>query len=269
MRAPAASKVSVAGGELWVEERGEGPAVLLIAGLGQGAWAWRYVVDALAHRRLVIRFDARGTGRSSWPAVATIDELARDAAAALRGRRADVVGLSMGGYVALTMALHTPAAVRSLVLAGTGAGGPDRVPRPPEVRDGFNRALSLPYAEFVRETLPWAFAPGWAERHTDRLEEILAARLEHPAGFETIAAHADACYRYYAAGCAVEQISVPALVVHGDADRIVPIENGRALAARLPNARFVELPGRGHNLPLEEPETFSRLVAEFLDGLSS
>jgi 3-oxoadipate enol-lactonase len=62
----------------------------------------------------------------------------------------------------------------------------------------------------------------------------------------------------------VERIDAPALVVHGDADVIVPVENGRALASRLPNARYVELPGRGHNVQLEDPATVNRIVLEFL-----
>jgi 3-oxoadipate enol-lactonase len=264
MPAAAASKVPVEGGALWVEERGEGPAVLLVSGLGQGSWAGRYILDELAAAHGVDTFDAGGRGRSSRPAARTIAEMVGDAAAVLGGRRADVVGLSMGGYVALELALAHPDLVRSLVLAGTGAGGPARVPRPADVRDAINAALALPYDEFVRTTLHWAFAPGWVERESERLEEIVAARLEHPAGFETIAAHADACYAYYAAGCEVERVTAPALIVHGDLDRIVPVENGRALATRLPEARYVELPGRGHNLPVEEPETFARLVLDFL-----
>ena len=125
-------------------------------------------------------------------------------------------------------------------------------------------AWPVPYEEFVRSTLHYAFAPGWTERNPERTEAIVSARLAHPAGFDTIEAHADACYRYYAEGVEVERIDAPALVLHGDADRIVPVENGRALARRLPSARYVELAGRGHNLPLEEPETFARLVEAFL-----
>jgi pimeloyl-ACP methyl ester carboxylesterase len=258
MTAPAASK-------LYVEERGAGEPMLLVAGLGQGLWAWRWVVEPLARRWRTIAFDARGTGRSPrLTGPCSIRELAEDAAGILDGRRAHVVGLSMGGYVALTLALERPELVRSLVLAGTGAGGPDRVPRPDDVREGFNSALALPYEDFVRSTLHYAFAPGWTERNPGRIEEIVAARLEHPAGFDTIAAHADACYRYYAEGIEVERIAVPALVVHGDEDRIVPVENGRALATRLRAAEYVELAGAGHNLPLEEPEAFVQLVEDFL-----
>ena len=73
-----------------------------------------------------------------------------------------------------------------------------------------------------------------------------------------------ACYRFYDEALEVEQIDVPALVVHGDDDLIVPVENGRTLARRLPNARYVELAGRGHNVMLEDPEAFNAVVLDFL-----
>jgi 3-oxoadipate enol-lactonase len=252
-------------GGVFVREHGDGAPLLLHAGLGQGSWVWRWVLPALAERFRTIVFDTRGTGRS--PAVRApygVGELATDAAEVLAGRRAHVLGFSMGGYVALTLALREPELVRSLVLAGTGAGGPDRVPRAPEVRAAFAEAFGRPAEEYGRLTTPYTLAPGWPEANPDRYEEILAARLERPTPYETIAAHADACYRFYDEGCEVERIEVPALVVHGDADRIVPVENGRTLASRLPLAEYVELRGRGHNLMLEDPQTFVRIALEFL-----
>src|SRR6266566_2418557 len=117
--------------DLHVEEHGDGEPLLLIQGLGQGSWAWRYQVPAFAERFRTIVFDTRGTGRSPVPLEPYgIDDLAADAASILDGRPAHVVSLSMGGYVALTLALAHPEIVRSLVLTGTGAGGPGRVPRP-------------------------------------------------------------------------------------------------------------------------------------------
>jgi 3-oxoadipate enol-lactonase len=251
--------------KLHVEEHGAGEPLLLAQGLGQAMWAWRYVVPAFARRFRTIVFDTRGTGRSPVPERPYgIGDLAHDAAEILRRRRAHVAGFSMGGYVALTLALARPELVRSLVLAGTGAGGPDRVPRPPEVREAFERALRLPPEEHGRATMPYTFSPGWPDANPQRFEEILAARLEHPTPIETIHAHTAACYRFYDEGCEVERIDVPALVIHGDADVIVPVENGRMLAARLPNARYVELAGRGHNVMLEDPDTFTSLALEFL-----
>lgn len=258
MRAPTRSK-------LYVEEHGHGDPLLLIEGLGQAMWAWREQVPVFAQRFRTIAYDTRGTGRSPAPKEPySIADLADDAAGILAGRAAHIVALSMGGYVALTLALARPELVCSLVLTGTGAGGADRVPRQPHVREAFADALGLPLEEFGRRTMPYTFAPGWPERNPERFEGILAARLEHPTSYETIEAHANACYAFYDQGCEVEQIEAPALVIHGDQDLIVPVENGRMLAARLPNARYVELPGHGHNLPLEEPETFNSLVLEFL-----
>jgi 3-oxoadipate enol-lactonase len=250
---------------LHVEEHGGGDPLLLLQGLGQGLWAWRYVMPELARRFRTIAFDTRGTGRSPVPDEAYgITDLADDAAMILAGRRAHVVALSMGGYVALTLALARPELLRSLVLIGTGAGGPERVQRLEHVREAFRAASGLPLDEYGRRTMPYTFAPGWGDANPERYEEILAARLEHPTPHETIDAHMQACYSFYDEGVPVEQIDAPALVVHGDEDLIVPVQNGRMLAARLPNARYVELPGRGHNLPLEEPDTIVRLVLEFL-----
>jgi 3-oxoadipate enol-lactonase len=250
---------------LYVEEHGEGEPLLLIEGLGQSMWAWREQIPVFARGHRTIAFDTRGTGRSPVPDEPYgIDELAQDAADVLEGRTASVMGLSMGGYVALTLALARPELIRSLVLVGTGAGGPDRVPRPQDVRDAYAAATGLPFDEYGRRTMPLTFSPGWTERNPERFEEILAARGEHPTPDVTLDAHLLACYAFYARGCEVERIDAPALVVHGDADVIVPVQNGRALAARLPNARYVELPGRGHNVQLEDPATLNRLVLEFL-----
>jgi 3-oxoadipate enol-lactonase len=250
---------------LYVEEHGEGEPLLLIEGLGQSMWAWREQIPVFARGPRTIAFDTRGTGRSPVPDEPYgIDELAQDAADVLEGRTASVMGLSMGGYVALTLALARPELIRSLVLVGSGAGGPDRVPRPQDVRDAYAAATGLPFDEYGRRTMPLTFSPGWTERNPERFEEILAARGEHPTPDVTLDAHLQACYGFYARGCEVERIDVSALVVHGDADVIVPVENGRALAARLPNARYVELPGRGHNVQLEDPATVNQLVLEFL-----
>jgi 3-oxoadipate enol-lactonase len=250
---------------LYVEEHGEGEPLLLIEGLGQSLWAWREQIPVFARHFRTIAFDTCGTGRSAVPDEPYgIDELARDAADILEGRTADVVALSMGGYVALTLALARPKLVRSLVLVGTGAGGPDRVPRPQEVRDAFEAAIGLPFDEYGRRTMPLTFSPGWTERNPERFEEILAARSEHPTPDVTLDAHLQACYAFYDRGCEVERIDVPTLVLHGDADVIVPVENGRMLASRLPDARYVELAGRGHNVQLEDPATVNQLTLRFL-----
>jgi 3-oxoadipate enol-lactonase len=236
--------------------------LLLIAGLGQGGWVWRDVAPLLGPD--AIAFDNRGTGQRvrEEPAL-SIAELAEDALAQV-DEPAEIIGLSMGGYVALTIALSQPDSVRSLVLAGTGAGGPDRVRRPAPVAAAFTAALRLPYEEFARRTMPYTFSPGWTEANAERFEEILATRLERPTPYATVEAHARACYAFYDEGCEVERVEARALVLHGSEDAIVPVENGRRLARRLPHAVYVELEGSGHNLPLEDPELFAGHVLGFL-----
>jgi 3-oxoadipate enol-lactonase len=156
---------------LYVEEHGEGEPLLLIEGLGQSLWAWREQIPVLAEHYRTIAFDARGTGRSPVPeAPYGIDELAQDAADILDGRSASVVGLSMGGYTALTLVRARPELVRSLVLVGTGAGGPDRVPRPHDIRAAYAAAIGLSFDEYGRRTMPLTFSPGWTEQNPERFE---------------------------------------------------------------------------------------------------
>jgi len=250
-------------------EAGSAEPLVLIAGLGQAPWVWRDVLAAFQRDRPVIAFEARGTGtQAELPARRTVEEMAADVRAELR-EPAHVLGFSMGGYVALTLALAEPALVRSLVLVATGGGGPGRIPRPRYVADATAEALGLPDLEFAERTMPFTFSPGWAEASPERFREIIEARLEHPTPYELLEAHAAACFQFYHEGCDVERIRVPALVVHGDQDLIVPVKNGRMLAERLQRVKYIELPGRGHNLMLEDPETFMRVVLGFVGSLSA
>ena len=214
-------------------------------------------------------FEARGTGELAHvPARRSVPEMAEDVAELLAGRPTHLVGLSMGGYVSLTLALARPELVRSLYLVCTGPGGPDRVPRPQHIREAYETAAVLPLGEYERATQPLSLAPGWPEENPDRYEQILAARIADGAPMETMWAHVDACMRYYAAGIPVERIGTRAFVLHGSEDVVVPPENGRMLAARLPNARYEEVEGGGHNLPLELPEELAQRIDAWVSDAS-
>jgi pimeloyl-ACP methyl ester carboxylesterase len=214
-------------------------------------------------------FVARGTGelRDLAPR-RSVREMAMDVAALLDGEPAHLVGLSMGGYVSLTVALERPELVRSLYLIGTGPGGPKRVPRPQHVREAYEAAVVLPPGEYERATQPLSLAPGWPDANPERFEEILAARLSDVDTLDVMWAHLEACYEYYDAAIPVERIEARAFVLHGSDDLVVPPENGRMLAARLPNARYEELPGGGHNLPLERPEELAQRIDAWVSDAS-
>ena len=257
--------------ELHVEEHGDGFPLLLIQGLGWSKWPSRAQWPEYAQRRRVLAFDNRGTGLSDKPpGPYSIELLADDAASVLDARgieHADVYGHSMGGYIALTLALRRPELVRSLVLVGTGPGGPGHDGVPPETMETWMSAVGLPLEERIRRTFPTSFTPGWDEEHPDEFEAFLAQRLDPPTPPDCWLAQAQAGDRYKDVGVDVERIDVPALVVHGDLDRVVPVGNGRLLAARLPRAELVVLEDQAHAPMLEQPREFGALICRFLDRL--
>ena len=253
---------------LHVEEQGSGFPLLLIQGLGYAVWAWRHQLAAFAAHHRVVAFDNRGAGRSGKPpGPYSIADLADDAARVLDERelsRADVLGLSMGGYVAQALALARPDLVERLVLVSTSPGGPEALPQPAATSEAWAAARGLAPEEFARATAPYSFAPGWTERHPDEYESLLASRLEFPTPPECWAAQYAACEDFLARNLPVDEIAAPTLVVHGDLDRVVDPANGALLARRVPGARLVRFPDCGHLVPLEAPERFNEIVLEHL-----
>ncbi len=252
--------------ELWVEQAGSGPALLLISGLGYSNWCWQDLQSQLSPELHVISFDNRGTGRSEKaPAPYSIAMLAHDAAGVLDAlgiSSAHVLGHSMGGYIALQLAQLHPQKVASLTLVSTTCGGPGSVPAPEATLKLWGEVAGLPPVESARRAMPTSFAPGWTERHPARFEQVLQARLRHPTPPQCWAAQFAACVQFFEAGVDASRLRTPTLVIHGTEDRVVPYANGVALAQRLPQARLVTLEGCGHLPPLEEPERFAQLVRE-------
>ena len=213
----------------------------------------------------MIAVENRGTGRSPKPpGPYSIEAMANDAAEALDSRRAHVAGFSMGGYIAQTLALRHPELVEKLVLVCTGTGGPDYARTPAETIATWEAYADRSPPEFARATMPLSFAPGWTDEHAEEFEQILADRLEYPTPPECWRAQYDACWRFVEKSSPIEEIEAPTLVVHGDADRIVPFENGIELERRIPTSTLVEFPGGGHLLFLESADRFNTVVSSFL-----
>jgi 3-oxoadipate enol-lactonase len=251
--------------KLYAEEHGDGQPLLLLTGLGYAIWSWQRQLPDWSRRFRCIAVENRGTGRSPKPpGPYSIEEMADDAAEALEGRRAHVAGFSMGGYLAQTLAVRHPELVERLVLVCTATGGPNVRPTPAETTAAWQANADRTPPEFARATMPLSFRPGWADEHPEEFEALLADRLEYPTAPECWRAQYDACIDWGGRVTPVEEIESPTLVVHGDADRIVPYENGVELARRIPSSRFERFDGAGHLLFLESPERFNPLVTEFL-----
>jgi 3-oxoadipate enol-lactonase len=258
-----------AGGiELWVERHGSGPPLLLIAGLGYASWCWHELHRELGGTVATIAFDNRGAGRSDKPAGPySIEMLADDAAAVLDGvglPDAHVLGQSMGGYIAQTLALRHPARVRSLILVSTSPGGAGTLPVPQETMEVWKLAGSMSPVDYARVSMPKSFAPGWTQAHPEEFARILERRLEFPTPAANWLAQYTACADYVTRGIDVTGIRKKTTVIHGDQDGVVPHSNGQLIAQRVPGAKFVSLPHTGHLPMLEDPPGFARLVREHL-----
>lgn len=242
--------------------RDNAPPLLLSHALGTTRDLWRPQMDALTNAFRVVRYDARGHGRSGVPAGEyTIDRLGRDALAVLDAAgidRAHVCGLSLGGLTALWLGSHAPERVVTLMLSSTAArigtreGWVDRIQ---QVRAG---GLG-PVADATMER--W-FTEDFRRRQPDvvsRHREMVAAC--DPNGYMgCCAAIRDADLRD-----AIGAIAAPALVIAGRSDPVTTPAHGREMRERIPASRMVTLDA-AHMSNVERAEAFNAAVLEFLDG---
>lgn len=253
---------------LHVEEVGHGRLVVFVQGLGYAAWAWQPQRDVVGRVARAVVMDNRGAGRSDKPpAPYSIEQMADDVAAVIEscaGGPAVVVGASMGGYIAMTLAVRRPELVAALVLVSTLTGGSDSVGVPEETQAAWAANMGRPTEEFARATMPLSLAPGYVEEHPERFEELLAARLEHPTPPEAWQAQWEACSRFLVQGVPPGPVDQPTWVVHGTLDRVVPVDNVAAIRRRIPHAAVTELPGAGHLCWLERPDEVNAVILEAL-----
>lgn len=234
------------------------PPVVLLHGLGTDRRIWLYQVPVLCARVPTILVDLRGHGRSSAPeAEWTIADMARDVVRLLRylgAERAHLVGLSMGGMVAQQLALDYPYATASLVLAGTVCGLPQEVAREAL---GFIETHSM--GEVAKTRITAAFS--------DAVDPVMRLHMIEAVGLNDKAAYARAARAVFGFSvCSrLEEIHAPTLVIAGESDRTVPLAAIEELAARVPGARLVRIPGAAHISNMERPQEFNRAVLEFLD----
>jgi pimeloyl-ACP methyl ester carboxylesterase len=252
--------------ELSYERAGSGPPLLLIQGMGG-----TYLGPLREHFDLVV-YDHRGVGESSRVrAPFTIVDLAQDASRlldALGIQRVHVFGFSMGGMVAQELALADQRRIATLTLAATFCGGPGSKPArrgvldrlaDPNMSGDRERAMELAWqinvstvfaanAEVRRRFLELA-------RHRRLRLTVLGAQVQAIAGHDTSAR--------------LGGLGVPALVIHGTADQVIPVENGQMIARLIPGAALELLDGAGHMFFWEVPERAAGLVSRFVDSLSA
>lgn len=243
---------------------GTGTTLVLLHGAGLDGSFWAPVRAVLAERYRVLTPDLPGHGASAPLAAGfSIGDLADGVAAVLRTELTDpaiVVGCSMGGMVAQALALAAPELVAALVLANTRCDFDDAGRAALE-----RRAAAAEQADdlYYDETMSRWFSDDFRRRQP----EIVAATRAALASTDPQIQAAD--WRAIASlslRASLAQCAMPALVVSGTADTSCPPAAGRELQQALGNARYVEIEGAGHLLPVEQPEIFARLVMDFVEG---
>jgi 3-oxoadipate enol-lactonase len=211
-----------------------------------------------------IVYDHRGVGASSrMEEPFTIAQLAEDAAGLLDALELDsahVIGISMGGMIAQELALAHPEHVRTLTLGCTYCGGEGSSLSSPEVlqrlAEGMmsgDRERAIRTAWEVNVSADFADDPAYATFRANGLERAVAipvvmAQMQAIAGHDTLAR--------------LPQLRMPTLVVHGAADQVIPVENGRLIASQIPGSDLEIFDGVGHLFFWERPERSAELVRE-------
>jgi pimeloyl-ACP methyl ester carboxylesterase len=251
--------------DIWTEQVGDGPDVLLIGGLGDTVESWQFQLDGLADRYRLTAFDNRGAGRTALPnGPISVEQMADDGANVLRAldiSSAHVAGFSGGSSISQELALRHPELVRSLVLQSTWP-----------TADSYLRSWLL-FVRWLVEVAPSerALLEGFyldvytARAHGDGtvdrfIEEVLA--FPHKQTTEDMQRYIDALLDHDTAG-RLKEIAVPTLVLAGGRDMISRPELGRAVAERIPGARFEVLEEEAHQPFQEVPDEWNARVDAF------
>lgn len=255
--------------DLHYEVHGKGEPLLLIPGFAAGAWIWFRQVEPLSREFRVITFDPCGIGQSDYSEGSpTIRLMADDVAALLRGlkiERAHILGASFGGFVAQELALAYPEMTRTLLLCCTSFGGPKHVAPSVETLMTLASTNGFNTEERIRRSLLPAFSSEFAGERPDEIENVVKLRVANPVNENAYRGQLAAAMGFNAEP-RVPAINAPTLVISGDADAIVPVENSRNLAAQIPKAQLKIVGGGSHAFFIERPDEFNRIVSEFIQS---
>ncbi|MEV7614094.1 alpha/beta fold hydrolase [Streptomyces sp. NPDC089799] len=248
------------GGRLWAERSGAGTPVVLLHGAGMDSRLWDAVVPELARHHDVIRYDARGLGRSTPPDRMFCDVEDLGAVLDYFGfHAAALVGLSMGGETALDFALAHPERVSALGLVGTSVSGHDW---PPD-------AQSSAYAAARRERDAAALAElelsVWASMgRTAPGGELIERMVTHNAHLRLVSEQQVEHFPDRDAQARLDDIAAPTLVIHGDRDHPEIGVIAERLVAGIPGARGRLIADADHYLPLRTPRPLTELLLAHL-----
>lgn len=249
-----------------VADVGDGAVLLLVHGFPLDHTMWTYQLEELAGRYRVLAPDLRGFGQSRGVVEGmSMAQLADDLAWLLDTLRITqpitFCGLSMGGYVAWQFWQRHRQRLGRLILCDTRAR-PDTPEAARGRKETAERVLREGPQTVAESLLPKLFAEQTMARQADFVEQTRQVMLGTPS--TTIAAALRAMAERSDATGLLPSIDLPTLLLGGEHDVIAPPQEMRAIAAAMPQARFVEIPKAGHMAPLENPRATNAAILQFL-----
>jgi 3-oxoadipate enol-lactonase len=248
-----------------LDHAGAGPLVILMHGIGGNRTNWHEQLSAFAAHFHAVSWDARGYGASDdYEGDLDFGDFARDLIRVLdhfRAAQAHLVGLSMGGLIAMDFYSRYPQRVATLTIC-------DSLP-------GFNHLTPDQRREFIRLRQEPLLAGKEPKDIAPAVAKTLIGKSAWAGSFEKLVASMSALHKYsylktiagtssYQQRFELEKIAVPTHVVVGDEDRLTPPEMSRQMAQRISGARLTLIEGAGHLSNIEQPEKFNRAALAFL-----
>jgi pimeloyl-ACP methyl ester carboxylesterase len=252
------------GTRIYWEQSGSGEPILLIMGLGYAHQMWFRTRRVLESKYRVILFDNRGVGKSDVPTGPyPIAQMAADAAAVMDAAgvaKAGVFGVSMGGMIAQEFAIRYPQRVGRLILGCTACGGSEAVPAAAKVLQILMARATMTPEEGAEAMVPYIYD---ASTPRERIDQDLAVRRTV---YPTAQGYLGQVQGIIAWHCfdRLPSIQAATLVIHGESDQLVPPENAKIIADRIPGARLVMLPRASHLFTTDQPEASHAAILDFL-----
>jgi len=264
---------------------GKGDPIILFNGASDGMDAWDpSFLEGLSSNHTVIVFDQRGianTTAGSKPYI--IEQLANDTAGlldALKIPKADVMGYSLGSWIAEQLTITYPEKVSRLILAGSSCGGKDSIPKPPEFlklqSDVVNKSQNnIPItAEEIKSLISASLGSGWIKLHPESLDipaNITSLEQLKPGLPPEVANNQNNVgKRWDAANWSgvcdeLAKTAKPTLVITGtDDDKYQPHQNSLVIAGKIPGAWLVQIQNAGHAVMDQYPDEISKIMQTFL-----
>ncbi len=261
--------IPVDGGRIAYHRRGSGRPLLVLNGLAATSADWDpSFIERLASANELILLDNRGIGASTDNgAPFDIDQLADDTARVIEGlgfERTSVLGWSLGGFIAQTLALQHPARIDKLVLLSTDPGGVDAELASPAVRSQLIDTSGTP-REQARRLLSLLFPGVLADSIYDQYGDIVAAARAQlsPDLVQRQAAAMDAWHRN-GAGTRLQKLRAPTFVAAGTEDIVIPASNALRLVNAIPGAWLAQFKDGGHAFIAQYPRQLADLINGFL-----